>query len=550
MPYVERVTKAGNTIEIERYFTSRYKKKGISRGDKVKPTKEEQEKVNTRQAERKLRILINANYGYGDYHLVLDYIRRKGEPDRTPEQMRQDIDVFLRECRKEYRKAGLEFKYIHVMEIGKKGARHHHLVVNKIDTEILQRCWYKAYEGHNRVKVFPLDDSGNYAELASYLIKYTGTHKKGTDGALQGKRWNCSKNLVRPEPEYHIISDREYFKKEPKAIKGYYVDKNSVSMGVHSPEYYGYGYLRYTLVKITDTAEGALNRVDRVVVRWDLPQRDMYIAVLKGTPSAKPTATAVTRTTEIWELALADIYVGKGVTRIQTQNITDQRFNSAVCGIVTGTVEEIDASVLTKQFTDFFNTYSAAVLDEFSAYKQSMEKYLTEIAGVYDSYVSKTEGLFAQYESQFNERYSSFESTLDNWDKELLSAYTEFMAKIKLFQSDAENEFNTWFESIKDKLGEDIAGSLQLQIEELAAAMQEVKKQAEAGTKETKEAIAALDERLKRVESGWGIDYKHDAVLGLCYMGAAYMSQHYERTVETAVLGATYVGNSYLANTF
>lgn len=124
--------------------------------------------------------------------------------------------------------------------------------VNKIDTEILQRCWYKAYEGHNRVKVFPLDDSGNYAELASYLIKYTGTHKKGTDGALQGKRWNCSKNLVRPEPEYHIISDREYFKKEPKAIKGYYVDKNSVSMGVHSPEYYGYGYLRYTLVKITD----------------------------------------------------------------------------------------------------------------------------------------------------------------------------------------------------------------------------------------------------------------------------------------------------------
>ena len=27
MPYVERVPKAGNTIEIERYFTSRYKKK-------------------------------------------------------------------------------------------------------------------------------------------------------------------------------------------------------------------------------------------------------------------------------------------------------------------------------------------------------------------------------------------------------------------------------------------------------------------------------------------------------------------------------------------
>lgn len=67
MPYVERITRAGKTIEVERYFTSRYKKPGIKRGDKVKPTKEQQAKVNTRQAERKLRILMNANFGYGDY---------------------------------------------------------------------------------------------------------------------------------------------------------------------------------------------------------------------------------------------------------------------------------------------------------------------------------------------------------------------------------------------------------------------------------------------------------------------------------------------------
>jgi len=94
----------------------------------------------------------------------------------------------------------------------------------------------------------------------------------------------------------------------------------------------GYAFRNPATLSVTlDTAEGALNRVDRVVVRWDLPQRDMYIAVLKGTPSVKPTATAVTRTTEIWELALADIYVGKGVTRIQTQNITDQRFNNRYC---------------------------------------------------------------------------------------------------------------------------------------------------------------------------------------------------------------------------
>ena len=62
--------------------------------------------------------------------------------------------------------------------------------------------------------------------------------------------------------------------------------------------------------------------------------------------------------------------------------------------------------------------------------------------------------------------------------------------------------------------------------------------------------MTELDKRLTAVENGWGINYNHDAVSGLCYMGAAWLSQHYERTEETAVLGVAYIGNSYLANTF
>lgn len=103
----------------------------------------------------------------------------------------------------------------------------------------------------------------------------------------------------------------------------------------------GYAFRNPATLSVTlDTAEGALNRVDRVVVRWDLPQRDMYIAVLKGTPSAKPTATAVTRTTEIWELALADIYVGKGVTRIQTKENRNAGRGSHRKGCLSGKMQE------------------------------------------------------------------------------------------------------------------------------------------------------------------------------------------------------------------
>lgn len=250
MPYVKRTTIAGKTIEVEYFYTARYNRKGATRSDRVKATPEAQKKVNTKQAERKLRLLMNANYGYGDYHVVLDYIRKPGQPDRTKEQMQKDIAVFLRELRKEYKKQGKQLKYIHVMEIGKKGARHHHLVVNKIDVQILQQAWYKAYDGHNRVKVFPLDDSGQYRQLAAYFIKYTDTHRKAEDGALMGKRWNASKNLVRPEPVYEIVTQRSWFRCEAKAKKGYYIDKDTVVKGVASPEYYGFGYFRYTMVRL------------------------------------------------------------------------------------------------------------------------------------------------------------------------------------------------------------------------------------------------------------------------------------------------------------
>lgn len=251
MPYVKRTTRAGKTVEIEYYYTSRYNKRGAKRSDKVKPTDLQQERVNTRQAERKLRLLMNNNFAYGDYHVVLDYIRVKGKPDRTKDEMKKDIQVFLRECRKLYKKEGKELKYIHVMEIGKRGARHHHLVMNRIDVKLIQQAWYKAYAGHNRVKVFPMDDTGQYADLAAYFIKYSNEHLKDDKAErLQGKRWAASKNLVRPEPEYEIVTHRQWYRCEEKAPKGYYVDKKRTERGVVSPEYYGYGYFRYTLVKL------------------------------------------------------------------------------------------------------------------------------------------------------------------------------------------------------------------------------------------------------------------------------------------------------------
>jgi len=249
MPYVEVITKAGKTIEVERYYTSRYKKKGIKRRDRVNPTEESQKKANRRKAEKTLRLLLAENFQDGDFHIDFGYIRKRGEAYRTKEEMRKDMDVFLRELRKIYKKQGMELKYVRVMEIGEKGARHHHLVINYMDTRLIQTAWKKAYPENSKIHFHPLDTNGDCSKLAAYLIKYTDK-TVGTEDALQGKRWNCSKNLKRPIPEYRVIKDRNQYYTEPKPYKGYYIAKDSVEVGVHNPEYYGYGFLRYRMVKL------------------------------------------------------------------------------------------------------------------------------------------------------------------------------------------------------------------------------------------------------------------------------------------------------------
>lgn len=248
MPYIESICKAGKTIEVERYYTARYGSRGQPRGDRVKATPEEQKKINERLAEKKLRRLINENYGEGDYHLVLSYQRSKEDPHRTREEMREDASKFMRLLRKEYKAQGLELKYIHVPEIGSKGARHHHLVINKSDVGIIQKCW-----PHGRIHVNPLDASGNYRELAAYLIKYS-SKTIGTEDKLSGKRWNASKNLVHPVPAVKVITERAWYRTEAKVpykyAGKYYIDQDSISIGIHSPEYSGYGYFRFTMVML------------------------------------------------------------------------------------------------------------------------------------------------------------------------------------------------------------------------------------------------------------------------------------------------------------
>lgn len=239
--YVREVIIAGKTIEINKYYTYQYKSKKMTRAAKEKSTSKAQEKINNKLAEKKLRLLLNTNFKANDYHLVLTY--RKEDRPSTKEDMQEDIKKFLRKLRSKYKKLNMELKYVHVAEKGIKGALHHHLVINNIDPAVVTSIWKKG-----RCKFNTLDSSGQYKDLAHYLLKYTV--RATNSEKLSSKKYSTSRNLKKPIIKKSIIKKSDTFKNEtiiPKKYKNYYVDKTSVREGINA---LGYSYFSYTLIRI------------------------------------------------------------------------------------------------------------------------------------------------------------------------------------------------------------------------------------------------------------------------------------------------------------
>ena len=141
----------------------------------------------------------------------------------------------------------------------------------------------------------------------------------------------------------------------------------------------------YTLT--LDAADLALNRIDRVVMRLDTANRNITIAVKKGTVAASPTAPELTRVAGgIWELSLAKITVSAGTTAITQAMITDERANTNLCGWVTGLIDQIDTTNLFAQYDNAFNTWFANVKNTLSSaivIKSLTQRYVTTTANEY-----------------------------------------------------------------------------------------------------------------------------------------------------------------------
>lgn len=135
----------------------------------------------------------------------------------------------------------------------------------------------------------------------------------------------------------------------------------------------GYMYLNDSdLILPIDAADGVLNRIDRVVLRMDTVGRTITAVVKKSVFASSPEALALQRDADVYELGLADIYVGAGATSISQSSITDLRLNTDLCGIVHGTVEQVDTSTIFLQyqqkFAEWFEASTPDMANQFNVW--------------------------------------------------------------------------------------------------------------------------------------------------------------------------------------
>lgn len=215
MPYIKKTTKAGDTVEVIKYFSGRYGKKG-NRKEHYQPTPNDVAENNKKYAEQKLTNILNANFKSNDWFITLTYF--KDQRPQTPQEVLKRGQKFLADIKKEYQKAGIEFKYIYVT-VYFGCAPHYHLVLPDIDIRLINRHWK-----YGSIKSEPLYHSwgaNDFKKLAEYLIKNTDKQFSRPDSVFK-RRYHASKNLKIPKPKIKVIK-AERWVDEPRPPKGYII---------------------------------------------------------------------------------------------------------------------------------------------------------------------------------------------------------------------------------------------------------------------------------------------------------------------------------------
>lgn len=123
--------------------------------------------------------------------------------------------------------------------------------------------------------------------------------------------------------------------------------------------YFGRNPNDYTLS--VQNAHGTLDRIDAVVLRLSLGDRSIDPLVITGMPSNAPTASALVRNSDTYDLKLAEITVRAGATKITQAQVKDTRADSGACGWTAGIINQITTTELFSQYNALFDVFMASI---------------------------------------------------------------------------------------------------------------------------------------------------------------------------------------------
>lgn len=128
-------------------------------------------------------------------------------------------------------------------------------------------------------------------------------------------------------------------------------------------------------------ADSNYDRIDTVVLRWNDndSERICDLYIVEGIPAASPLRPELTRTESIWELGLADLFVNKNYSAISNQRITDTRYETARCGIISA-ISEFDTTTLYQQVQADLAGFKASEQADFITWFNDIKGQLSEDA--------------------------------------------------------------------------------------------------------------------------------------------------------------------------
>jgi hypothetical protein len=143
----------------------------------------------------------------------------------------------------------------------------------------------------------------------------------------------------------------------------------------------GYAWIQGYMYKVYDEPlylqhdlpDAQLDRIDRIVLRLDtsLEARSIRAMILKGTPAANPVAPSIVRENNIFDLSLAQVRIIAGKSYVEAFQITDERLDTNVCGLVN--------SLIQADTTEIFNEFYSWLNTKKTEYQQDWDDWFSSI---------------------------------------------------------------------------------------------------------------------------------------------------------------------------